>query len=93
LVEVVELQFMAIRVLAPRDEKAAPSGIVSVGEEAEPVELVDRQAAFGQCAEGFVQVGGVIKGVALNEDRDIGEGLVTFGEMVEIGVGFPALVG
>ena len=91
--EAVELQFMAIRVLAPRHEKAVPSGIVGVGKEAEPVEIVDRQGAFGQCAQGFVEVGGVIKGVALNKDRDTGEGLVTFGQMVEIGVGFPTLVG
>ena len=89
----MELQFVAIRVLAPRDKKAAPSGIVGVGKEAEPVEIVDRQGAFGQCAEGFVEVGRVIKGVALHENRKGGEGLVTFGEMVEISVGLPALVG
>lgn len=93
MVEAVELQFVAIRVLTPRDKKAAPLGIVGVGKESEPVEIVDRQGAFGQCAEGFVEVGRVIKGVALHENGEGGEGLVTFGEMVEISVGFPALVG
>ena len=40
-----------------------------------------------------MKVGGVIKGVALDENREGGEGLVAFAQMVEISVGFPSHVG
>lgn len=93
LVELAELQLVAVGVLAPRDKKSAPPGIVGVAEEAEPVEFLDGQSACGQGAEGFVEVGGVIEGMALDENREIGEGLITIGEVVEISVGFPAVVG
>ena len=93
LVEAVELEFVALGVFAPRDEKAAAAGVVGVGEEAEPVEIGDGFGAFGQGAEKFVDVGGVVEGVALDEDGQVGEGVVALGEMVEIGVGFAAEVG
>jgi uncharacterized protein YaiE (UPF0345 family) len=35
----------------------------------------------------------VVEGVALDEDGDVGERVVAFGEVVEIGVGFAAEVG
>ncbi len=40
-----------------------------------------------------MKVRGVVKGVALDKDRDVGEGVVFLGEMVEVGVGFAADVG
>ena len=57
------------------------------------MELGDGQGAIGQGAEKFVEVGGVVEGVALDEDGQVGEGVVALGEMVEVGVGFAAEVG
>jgi hypothetical protein len=93
LVEVVEREFVAFGVFAPRNKKASAARVVGVGKEAKPVKVRDGERAFGEGTENLVKVRGVVKGVALDEDRYVGEVVVFLGEMVEVGVGFAADVG
>jgi uncharacterized protein YaiE (UPF0345 family) len=93
LVEVVEREFVAFGVFAPRNKKASAARVVGVGKEAKPVKVRDGERAFGEGTENLVKVRGVVKGVALDEDRYVGEVVVFLGEMVEVGVGFAADIG
>ena len=93
LVEVVEREFVAFGVFAPRNKKASAARVVGVGKEAKPVKVRDGERAFGEGTENLVKVRGVVKGVALDEDCYVGEVVVFLGEMVEVGVGFAADVG
>jgi hypothetical protein len=93
LVEVVEGKFVAFGVFAPRDKKASAARVVGVGKKAKPMKVRNGERAFGEGTENLVKVRGVVKGVALDEDRDVGEVVVFLGEMVEVGVGFAADIG
>jgi uncharacterized protein YaiE (UPF0345 family) len=93
LVEVVEGKFVAFGVFAPRNKKASAARVVGVGKKAKPMKVRNGERAFGKGTKNLVKVRGVVKGVALDEDRDVGEVVVFLGEMVEVGVGFAADIG
>ena len=93
LMEFVEGEFMAFGVFAPWNEEAAAAGVVGVGEKTQPMEVRDAQRVFGKGAENLMKIRRVVEGVALDEDCDVGETVVSLREVMQIGVGFAADVG
>ena len=93
LMEFVEGEFVAFGVFAPGNEEAASACVVGVGEKTQPMEVRDAERAFGEGTENLMKIRRVVEGATLDEDRDVGEVVVSLREVMQIGVGFAADVG
>ena len=64
LMKVIEAQLDSLGIFAPRDKQAPTACIVGIGEKSQPMKVRNGCASFSQGAEPFVQIRGVVEGMA-----------------------------
>jgi hypothetical protein len=79
LMEIVEGEFVAFGIFAPRNKEATPTGVVGIGKKAKPVEIRNVFVSVDKGPEALVQIRRVIEGMSLNKDGGIGQRFVALG--------------
>ena len=79
LMELVEREFVAFGIFAPRNKEAASTGVVGIGEEAKPMKIRNFFVSVDKGPEALVQIRCVIEGMSLNKDGGIGQRVVALG--------------
>ena len=87
------LEFPALRIFAPRDKESFSLAVIGLFQESIPEEWLRSFPPFRESAQALMEIGSMVEGVPLTEDRDLGQRPVTLHKMGQVGMGLPALIG
>jgi hypothetical protein len=86
-------KFAAVGIFAPILEEAMAQGVIGINDKTQPEKISGNKSLRGKIAEDLMKVSGVVKGMALTENRVVGERVVALNNMVEVSVGFAPVIG
>jgi hypothetical protein len=87
------LQLPTLRILSPGNKEPPPPAVIGLFQKSIPEKRIRPFHPPRESTKALMEIRGMVKGMPLAKDRDLGQGFIPLRQMGEVGVGLPPCVG